>query len=539
MDEMKKLKSYSACTSLMALSLLQSQEGKMRERDEYPGAAPAQVFHPEERVGEGEDSSVESYTSTASVYRTLSILVPVYNEEYYIEQILEEVLSASLPEGMDREVIVVDDASTDGTREMLREFAARHRQVQVFSHEKNQGKGAAIRTAVSKATGEVIVIQDADLEYNPQEYEKLLAPILRGEADAVYGSRFLASPYRRVLYFWHSLGNRFLTMLSNCFTDLNLTDMETCYKMVRASILKTMPLRSNRFGIEPELTAKLAKRGCRIYEVPISYRGRTYEEGKKITWRDGLKALFTILYFAVVDDMYDEQYGYDILHSLSKTQRINRWLADTIDPWMGENVLEIGAGMGNLSLQLLPRRAYTVSDIAPLYLDYLQQLFSHNKRVSVRKIDVEDPKDFEGLDGRFDTVVCLNVVEHVEKDDVALRNIYSALRPGGRVCVLVPRGPWLFGSLDRGLGHCRRYTEAGLKEKMATAGFQVEQQFTFNRVTVPAWFVNGKIFRKKRFNKLQLKLFDSTVWMWRRIDRLFPWPGLSLIAIGHKPRSAA
>jgi SAM-dependent methyltransferase len=405
----------------------------------------------------------------------------------------------------------------------------------VFRHAINQGKGAAIRTAVGQARGDIIVIQDADLEYSPQDYPRLLAPILAGDADVVYGSRFLASPSRRVLYFWHSLGNHFLTTFSNCFTNLNLTDMETCYKMVRASILKSIPLRSDRFGIEPELTLKLAKRGCRIYEVPISYRGRTYQEGKKITWRDGWKAIFTILYFAAVDDLYDTQDGHDILHNLSKTRRFNGWMADTIRPWVGDNVLELGAGMGNLSLHLLPRRAYTVSDIDPLHLDYLRNGFAHNKRVAVRRVDVQAPDDFDALEGQFDTVVCLNVVEHVKEDEVALRNIYRVLHPGGRACILVPRGPGLYGSLDQVLGHVRRYTETELRDKMVAAGFHLEALFTFNRVTVPGWFINGKLRRQTRFPKLPLQVFDRLVWVWRRLERLLPWPGLSVIAIGRKP----
>jgi SAM-dependent methyltransferase len=176
-----------------------------------------------------------------------------------------------------------------------------------------------------------------------------------------------------------------------------------------------------------------------------------------------------------------------------------------------------------------------VSDIDLLHLDYLRQRFAHNQRISVRRVDVQEPKDFDDLESQFETVVCLNVVEHVEKDDVALRNIYRALRPGGRACILVPRDPGLYGSLDQVLGHVRRYTDTELREKMAATGFQLEEVFTFNRVAVPGWFVNGKIFRQTRFHKIPLKIFDSLVWVWRRIDRLLPWPGLSLIAIGRKP----
>lgn len=219
--------------------------------------------------------------------RALSIIIPVYNERYTIQQLIDEVLAAPLPENMMREIIVVDDASTDGSWEIIREASEKHAQVHVIRHEKNQGKGASVRAGISRATGDVIVIQDADLEYNPAEYERLLKPILLGDADVVYGSRFMTSEYRRVLYFWHTVGNKLLTLLSNMVTGLNLTDMETCYKMAKASIVKSIPIRCNRFGMEPELTAKFAKRRCRIYEVPITYKGRTYRQGKKISWKDG------------------------------------------------------------------------------------------------------------------------------------------------------------------------------------------------------------------------------------------------------------
>ena len=484
----------------------------------------------------------ESETTDAPAgpsFRKLSILIPVYNERHTVDVLLSRVLAAPLPEGMERELVVVNDASTDGTDQVLQSMADRHPQIRLFRHEVNQGKGAAVRTAVEQATGDLFVVQDADLEYDPAEYPRLMEPILRHEADVVFGSRFLTTGYRRVLYFWHSVGNRFLTLLSNMCTNLNLTDMETCFKMAKAGLWKSIPIRSRRFGLEPEITAKFAKRGCRIYEVPISYRGRSYLEGKKITWKDGCSAIATILRFAIVDDIYNEQYGHSILFRLSQTHRFNRWMAEAIRPWVGENVLEIGAGMGNMTRQFLPRVSYRATDIDPLHLDYLSNVYRGNARVTVGRADVEKPEDFDALEGRFDTVICLNVVEHVEHDVQALRTIRRALRPGGRACILVPRGPGLYGTLDRVLGHFRRYTRPELESKLAEAGLEVEKVFTFNRVTVPGWWVNGRLMRRKHFGKIQLKLFDSLVWLWRRIDRLLPWRGISLIAIAKNPAGPA
>jgi len=222
----------------------------------------------------------------------LSVVIPVFNEAGTIEEILRRVQSADA--GLEKEIIIVDDASTDGTREILERLASLS--IRVLFHEKNQGKGGALRTGFAEATGDIILVQDADLEYDPREYPQLLQPILDGRADAVYGSRFLGGPHR-VLFFWHYVGNRLLTTFSNMLSNLNLTDMETCYKVFKKDVLRQVRLKSKRFGFEPEITIKLAKMKCRLYEVPISYSGRDYGEGKKITWKDGLAAIFHILRF--------------------------------------------------------------------------------------------------------------------------------------------------------------------------------------------------------------------------------------------------
>jgi len=227
---------------------------------------------------------------------TLSIVIPVYNECVLAPQLLDRVEKVPLPGGMEREIILVDDCSTDGTREWLSGLAAERPDLRVVLHERNQGKGAALRTGFKVATGDVVIVQDADLEYDPREYPQLLEPFLDGRADVVFGTRFLGHTHR-VLYYWHSVGNWLLTTLSNMLSNVNLSDMECCYKLFRREVLERIDLKEDRFGFEPEVTAKVARLGCRIYEVPVSYSGRTYAEGKKINWRDGFSALRCILYY--------------------------------------------------------------------------------------------------------------------------------------------------------------------------------------------------------------------------------------------------
>ena len=236
-----------------------------------------------------------------AVHKKLSIVIPVYNEGGTIHEIIDRVVLAPIPQGMSREIICVNDCSKDDTAAALDRLPPKYPDVpfQIFHKPVNEGKGAAVRDGFKRATGDIVLIQDADLEYDPNDYMKLVSPITEGKADVVYGSRFIGEPHR-VLYYWHSLGNKFLTTFSNMFTNLNLTDMETCYKVFRREVIQRIVIEENRFGFEPEITAKVAKLDCRIYEVGIGYDGRTYKDGKKIGWKDGVRALWCIWKYGVL-----------------------------------------------------------------------------------------------------------------------------------------------------------------------------------------------------------------------------------------------
>lgn len=466
----------------------------------------------------------------------LSVLIPVFNERTVVEQSLAQVMAAPLPENMDRELIIVDDCSTDGTGEILTRLAARNPSIRLIRKDVNQGKGAAVRTAIQHASGDFCVVQDADLEYDPSDYPKLLRPLLDGNADAVFGSRYLVSEQTRVLPFWHSMMNKFLTLTSNMFCNMNLTDMETGYKAFRTDLLKSIPIRCNRFGFEPEITMKCAKRNLRIYEVPIGYHGRTYEEGKKIGWKDGVKALGVIVRFWLIDDLYAEPYGRAFLNNLTGTPQYLNWLTQVLRPHLGDTVLEVGAGIGNIAGRLMARRLhYVAAEKDPLYLHALKNRFLRTPNVSVLKLDPAEPSDYLALAGQtFDTILCVNVLEYVHDPAAVLESIARLLNPGGSLIILTPQSQGLYGSLDKTLGHHRRFSRGDLCRLLEEHGFSTAETYQLNKIGTPGWWLYGRILGRRHISKLMLKVFDKTVWLWRRVDRLLPWQGLSLVVLATK-----
>lgn len=493
-----------------------------------------------ERPSQPSDGSETRQTTS------LSVLVPVYNEQYLVESSLRRLLVLAESPLLTRiQIIVVDDCSRDRTSQVLQSFqqnlpsdASRKLQWLFFRHEQNQGKGAAIRTALEYAECELTVIHDADLEYHPRDLLQMIPLFLAEGADAVFGSRFMAGGFKRALFFRHSIGNNILTFLCDLASDLNLTDMETCYKMVRTELLRSIPLVSGDFRIEPEVTIKLAKRGARVFEVPISYSGRTYQEGKKIDWTDGVKALLAILRFRLSDNICKrDQYGSEVAPRLARAPKYTRWQADLLRPFVGERVLELGAGIGNLTMNLVPRKLYWSCDPNPLWVRELQKLSETRPYIHSACVDPSRPQDLPaGI--TFDTVILQNAAEHVEDDVAVFRAARSVLADDGNLLVLVPNAPSLFGSLDRVVGHHRRYNRNRLAEAASQAGFTLVKFVSMNRIGAPVWWLNSRVLRRRRFGLLQIKVLNALVPLLRGVDRFLPFPPMTLIGIFAKTAKA-
>jgi len=454
---------------------------------------------------------------------TLSVVMPVYNEIATIEEILRRVRAVPIP----KEIIVVDDGSTDGTRDILRGVAARDEARVIFMRE-NRGKGAALRAGLERVTGDIIIIQDADLEYYPDEYPQMIDLIVEGKADVVYGSRFLGR--HRAYLFWHYMGNLFINFVANLLYNTTLTDLETCYKAFRREVLDGIRLCSNSFGFEPEFTARVFQRDLRVYEVPISYAGRSYEEGKKITWRDGFVALYWLLWCKF--------FGFDInremLARMGMVSHYSRWISGRVLPFLGEKVLEIGSSVGNITRHLLGPRQVIASDKSSKMVDTLRMHFVEGEKLRIVQYDVAGPPPETLRDADIDTIVAINVLEHVENDNAALRNMRGILRPGGRAVLVVPAFATFYCRLDKNLGHYRRYNKLSFLRNVRAAGYTVRYCKYLNMLGALGWLVNGKILGRRMMPKQQMRLFNKLAWMLKLERHIGPPFGLSLLVVAEK-----
>jgi glycosyltransferase involved in cell wall biosynthesis len=465
--------------------------------------------------------------------KLLSVLMPVYNEARTLKTILARVLAS--PVEVPIEVVCVDDGSRDKSVEILETLSAVDSRIRVFRQPVNRGKGAAIRRAIEEMRGDVAIIQDSDLEYDPNDYPALIAPILEGKADAVFGSRFASASQRKILLYWHSVANKFLTWATNVLNDINLTDMETCYKAVRGDILRQTPLHSDRFGIEPELTTRLAQWNVRLYEVPISYHGRTVAEGKNIGWKDAVSAMWCLLKYRFIDDRFTTHDGYYVLQSMRRARGLNRWVLEQFRPYIGQRVVEAGCGIGNFTELLLDRERLVCLDSDPLYVEMMKWRLGHLENLRAEQFDLSDTAAYQTLKSEsVDTIVCLNVLEHIAPDEAVLRAYYDVLQPGGHAIILVPAHPSLYGPCDAAIGHERRYTQVELHTKIQAAGFEIVSMQEFNRLGVPGWWLNKQLGRRD-LNPRQMRAFEALLPLAKLAEAMKLWPGLSLIGVGRKP----
>jgi len=445
----------------------------------------------------------------------LSVVVPCFNEESTIAELLAKVLE----QPWTAEVVVVDDGSTDGSAKAAEGVG--DDRIRLLRQPRNLGKGAAIRRGLGESTSPYVVVQDADLEYDPREYRTLLEPLLDGKADVVYGSRFLSTGAHRVLYFWHSVGNRLLTLLSNMATDLSLTDMETCYKAFRREVLEDLVIEEDRFGFEPEITAKVARGGWRVYEVGISYAGRTYADGKKIDWRDGVRALWCIGRYNLPRRKLDtptrtpadfasaDAELATVLDSLgANAPNYTDWIADLCQPYLGDRVLEVGAGHGDLTARFAHVGArVAATDVSERCLGVLERRFADTEHVEVRHLDLFEHDDAGG----YDSAVLVNVLEHLPDDVAALEEVRGLVRSGGFVLLYVPAFERLYSPFDRAVGHYRRYDRAHLARTVQLAGLRLIEARYVNQLGALAWWLLAAKLKQVPTEAGKVRLYDRAV----------------------------
>lgn len=453
----------------------------------------------------------------------LSIIIPVYNELNTVLEVIRRVQN----ERHNKEIIIVDDGSTDGSADLLRQI--KEKDIKVIFLAQNRGKGYAVREAIKHITGDITIIQDADLEYYPDEYTILIDKIIQNKADVVYGTRFLGT--HRVFNFYHFLGNNILNLVANVLLNTTLTDLMSGFKAFKTSILKQLVLEADGFGLEAEITAEIFKRRLRVYEVPISYEGRDYEDGKKIKWTD----FFSCLYWLIRPLLRKIDVAEETLLKMRILRNYNLWTYHKIKPFLGKEILEIGSGIGRISKYLISLKSnVTLSDINDDHLDYLRRKFIGNPLVKIIKMDGAN-FDSRTIENKFDTIVAINVLEHIENDVGVLKKINDGLAKEANLLLIVPAHKILFGKLDAILPHYRRYSRKELVDKLINTGFIIEKIEYMNFLSAIGWFINFKLLNRKRMPTLTIFLADKLIPLVSLIEKFIKFPfGLSLFAVAKR-----
>ncbi len=460
----------------------------------------------------------------------LSILMPVFNEAGTLRSAVRAVLDAALPGPI--EVIVVDDGSDDATPRIIEELAAIDPRIVSARHRVNRGKGSAIRTAIEHMTGEIAFVYEADLACDPAEIAALVAPIIEGRADAVFGSRRGGVPERRTPALGRAISDRIVTLVASGLGGLRLTDVQAGVKAVRADILRRIPLRSDRFGFDCELATRLVQWGARIYEVPVSDHARARIGGSRRGWKDAAAAIGRMLLQHSVDRRFTTHRGYYIMRSFPRERGFRRWLLGRVAPFIGRRVYEAGCGIGNVTELLLGCDRVVCADLDPFCVESTRRRFDAIDNVTVRQ---EGEEGAGGLASeQVDTVLCLNVIEHVHDDSGVLRRYFDMLSPGGHAIILAPANPALYTACDRALGHLRRYTDEELRRKVREAGFELVEFSGFNRFGALGWWFNG-VLGRDQISPAQLRAFGMLLPLARIFDAIRLGPALNYVAVGKKP----